>query len=643
MPGERSHQAGLKLFAEGQYGAARGEFVRAIGEEETRERWNDWASAELGCGREVRAEWGYRRALHFDPAYRHAAVNLAVLQIGRGRLQEALPFLTPHAPSLSKSEKTVIANLVIGSVGHGVSTTPPPAPNQDLLLDAFLALISLIPNDDPAMPADLRETNRRRLFDSEHYVKECYELFKALPAGAQPGAIQKLLESANRDPRSALVVATHCLAVNEPQAAMTLVRAVLEVRPYDLHAQRLLVRADVASTPEKSRAQHPRAGLEEYLAESFCAEPWGHFRVESDGNVYLCGSGWLVAPIGNVYQSSPMAMWNSPAAQAIRQSILDGSFKYCGRVHCARIACRTLPRREAVTKHGARSFPCIFLSPLRASEDPIPPNPQPSNLATAFPIVCPEGPKDIALGLDASCNLACPQCRPDFHHASQGEREQLDRFVQGFLSSELLKNAQSLRVNDSGEVFVSKSYRALLKHLNKELYPNLTIAVITNGLLCNRKAFDDLNLWGRLLYIEVSVDAAREETYRVVRRGGDFKRLLANLEFLDSVRQREGEKFTLVLAFVVSALNFREIPGFLELAKRFRAFPSFVFLRNHHVLPPATFKKLDISNPDHPEYAEFLKVLEAIPQPDSCIGWGSLGHLRPKPLNESPEREALKT
>jgi MoaA/NifB/PqqE/SkfB family radical SAM enzyme len=640
MPGESSHQAGLRLFAGGQYGAALGEFARAIREGETRERWNDWASAELGCGREVRAEWGYRRALHFDPAYRHAAVNLAVLLIRRGRLQEALPFLTPHAPSLSKSEKTVIANFVIGSGGHVGSTTRPTAANQDLLLDAFLTLISLIPNDDPAMPADLRETNRRRLFDSEQYVKECNELFNALPAGAQPGAIRKLLERANRDPRSALVVATHCLVINEPQAAKNLALAVLEVRPYDLHAQRMLVRADVASTPEKSRAQHPRTGLEEYLAESFCAEPWSHFRVEADGNVYLCGSGWLVSPIGNVFQNSATEMWNSPAAQAIRESILDGSFKYCGRVHCARIACRTLHKRETVTKHGVRSFPCIFLAPLGASEDPVPSNPQPLDLAAAFPVVCSKGPLDIVLGLDATCNLACPQCRRDFYHASREVRERLDRYVQDFLSSELLKNAQSLRVNDSGEVFFSKSYRTLLKQLKKEQYPNLTLAIITNGQLCNRKAFDDLELWRRLSYVEVSVDAAKEETYRVVRRGGDFKRLLANLEFLDKIRQEEGEKFPLVLAFVVCALNFREIPGFVELAQRFHAFASFTFLRNHYVFPPGVFEKLDLSNPGHPEYAEFLRVLEAVPLSDPCIGWGSLGHLRSRPRIERAERDA---
>ena len=262
----------------------------------------------------------------------------------------------------------------------------------------------------------------------------------------------------------------------------------------------------------------------------------------------------------------------------------------------------------------------------------MPRNPEPSDLATAFPIVCPEGPENVVLGHDSTCNLACPQCRREFHYASKGERERLDKLVQDLLSSGLLKNAKSLHVNESGEVFVSKSCRTLVKELRKEQYPKLALTLITNGQLCNRKAFDDLHLWKRLSLVSVSIDAATEETYRVLRRGGDFRRLLANLEFLDSVRVSEGEEFTLIFNFVVSALNFREMPAFVELGRKFHARVEFHFLRNHWTFSLEEFKKLDISNPEHPDHADFLKVLEAEPLSDPCINWGSLGHLRPQHL-----------
>jgi MoaA/NifB/PqqE/SkfB family radical SAM enzyme len=632
MPGEEYHQTGLKLFAQRQFEVALQEFGRAIGEEETCERWNDWASAELACGREVRAEWGYRRALYFDPANRQAAVNLAVLLIAQGRLQESVPLLAPHAPSLSENEKAILRNLIMKPGRPGPSAGPPPAPNRQLVLDAFLTVISRIPNDDPEMPGDLRRVNRCRKFDSRHYVEQCCELLKALPPEVQSLAIETLAEKSKHDYRLLLVLACHYLALNDPQPALPLAREAIEVRAYDNHVQRVLIQAELAVTPMESRAQHPRAGLEEYLAASFCAEPWGHLLVQTDGDVYPCCSGWLPAPIGNIHQSSVMEMWNSAAAQAVRKSILDGSFTYCSRVHCARIACRILPRREDVAGESVHSIPCYFRLSGRPEEAVVPSPLPPAKVAPTFPIVSPQGPRDIMLGHDTSCNLACPQCRRDFHYAGKEERQRLNRFVQDLLSSGVLKDVESLRLNESGEVFASESCRTLLKELKKEKYPKLSLALITNGQLCNRKAFDDLNLWRRLSHIELSIDAATEETYRVVRRGGDFKRLLANLEFLDNIRLDEGEKFTLGFSFVVSALNFREIPAFVELARRFHALPGFNFIRNHDTLPAAKFKELDISNPQHPDYAELLKFLEAEPLSDPNIRWGSLGHLRPRRL-----------
>jgi hypothetical protein len=255
VPGEENHQAGLKLFAQGQFLRASVEFGAALGEEETCERWNDWALAQLACGREVRAEWGYRRALHFDLANREAGVNLAVLLIAQGRLQESVPFLTLHAHSLSENERAILQNLVLRPGGRGASAGPPPAPSPQLLLDAFMTVTALVPNDDPELPGELREANRRQRFDSRHYVQQCCELLQGLPPDAQALAIGMLKEKAKYDSRSLLVLACHFLALNDPQTALCLAREAMELRPYDHHVQRVLINAELAATPEESRAQ----------------------------------------------------------------------------------------------------------------------------------------------------------------------------------------------------------------------------------------------------------------------------------------------------------------------------------------------------------------------------------------------------
>jgi hypothetical protein len=627
MPGESNHQTGLILYAQRQYEAASVQFRLAIGEEETSDRWNDWASAELTCGREVRAEWGYRRALHLNPAHRQAAVNLAVLLIAQGRLQESVPLLTPHAPSLSESEKAVLANLVMRRGGPGAPTPPPPAPNPQLLLDAFLTVISLIPNDDPTMPGDLRAANHHRKFDSRHYVEQCCELLKALPPEVQPLALAKFQENSKYDYRLLLVLACHYLALKDSPTALGFARQAIEVKPYDNHVQRVLIQAELAATPEEDRARHPWAGLDEYLAGCFCDRPWRQLELSTDGALHMCCPGWMSPPIGYVTNAPPLEVWNSPAAQEIRKSILDGSFKYCGRIHCAWISCRALPALSAASgalspTTSVRQVDCY----VHMESDPISPG------STAeLPLVFKKGPSELVLSHDRTCNLACPKCRHDFYSAGRQEQQGLARMADSFLGG-ILKEAKILRLDGSGDPFASRHCRQLLQQcLTRDKYPKLRFSFMTNGLLFDRRTFEELDLRGRIRDINVSADAACEETYRVVLRGGDFKRLLTNLEFIDGLRVQEGEDFGLGLVFVVSALNFREMPEFVRLGKQFHAgIVSFALMRNQSGLPAEEFHKLNIANPDHPEHGEFLEILADKELSDPCVGWGTLGYLRPR-------------
>ena len=59
----------------------------------------------------------------------------------------------------------------------------------------------------------------------------------------------------------------------------------------------------------------------------------------------------------------------------------------------------------------------------------------------------------------------------------------------------------------------------------------MRINLHTNAVLCDERAWDDCSLHGRVDEVDVSIDAARPETYAIVRRGGNFERLLKNLNF----------------------------------------------------------------------------------------------------------------
>jgi MoaA/NifB/PqqE/SkfB family radical SAM enzyme len=108
----------------------------------------------------------------------------------------------------------------------------------------------------------------------------------------------------------------------------------------------------------------------------------------------------------------------------------------------------------------------------------------------------------------------------------------------------------------------------------------------------------------------VSVDAARPETYAIVRRPGRFDRLMPNLEFL-ARKRAEGAFPTFGLCFVVQKLNYREMPEFVELGQRLGVDRIwFQRIVNFGAFTPEETRAVDVASPDHPEHAEFLKILE---------------------------------
>jgi 2-polyprenyl-3-methyl-5-hydroxy-6-metoxy-1,4-benzoquinol methylase len=112
MLAERSHETGLRLFGQGHYKAALREFGRAIGEEESSRRWNDWAVTQTALHQPEEAEEGFRRALELDRRYAEAMVNLGALLMHLERNSEALTFLEGALRGLEENHKPSIRSLV---------------------------------------------------------------------------------------------------------------------------------------------------------------------------------------------------------------------------------------------------------------------------------------------------------------------------------------------------------------------------------------------------------------------------------------------------------------------------------------------------------------------------------------------------
>ena len=601
-PAELLHEEAVRRYKKGKYEEALGLIQGALKCEETSRRWNDYAVMQLTVKNPKAAESGLRRALELDPKNPRAAANLVVLLESFGRDGEAAHFLGTVSAELVQENREA-ALLAVARIG-----------NLHLLANQLQKYVSRLPRQDPQLPSSLRGALDRSR-NSESLARQCCALLARVPSQSRRIYVDAFGMLAARDPKYKPAVALWRLTESDYAVALAAFHNVFDSNPADLFAESMIIACEHKLHELGPRSSDPFEGIEEYLKEHFCGNPWKHLELGSDQGAYLCCPGWLPLCIGTPGEASAEDIWHSDVAAEVRKSILEGSFKYCSKVHCPHIAARNLPRRSS----AYQQFPELE-AVLAARECS-------TNAPTATPL---PKPSMLVLSYDRTCNLACPQCRSSFYSASPAEQEQMEHDYKEIILT-VAKDAAVLTLDGAGEVFGSQHSRRILSLLTSDQYPNLKISIISNGQLLDRRAIDTFNLKRRLLQVDISVDAARAETYEVVRRGGDFNRLLRNLQFLDGLRTADGETFRIILRFVVSSVNFREIPEFVNLARRFHA-DSIVFtvIRNRGSFTDDEFERMNVASSTNPLHGEFVEILNSPELRDPIVDMGSIETYRKK-------------
>jgi pyruvate-formate lyase-activating enzyme len=334
----------------------------------------------------------------------------------------------------------------------------------------------------------------------------------------------------------------------------------------------------------RCNAQKPDDDTKSYLATHFCPHPFTSLETTHTGLAFVCCPVWLPTPIGTL-DTEAVSLWTGTTAQKIRESIVDGSFRYCDHRHCSFITNRTLPPRDS---ESARAILDDYTA--KGTVDRL--------------------PRYVTLSHDKSCNLSCPSCRSRTYVADKSKQGALDRLTETSILP-LLRHAERVNITGSGDPFGSNHFRNLITRLAEPDFAELQIDLHTNGQLWDERAWTELRLQGRVHYAQISIDAARAETYAIVRRGGSFDRLLKNLAFVKRLRE-SGEIAELEFSMVVQARNFREMPDFVALGQSFGADAvSFQMIRKRDIFSAREFEAAFIGNPEHVEYREFLEVLRA--------------------------------
>jgi len=294
--------------------------------------------------------------------------------------------------------------------------------------------------------------------------------------------------------------------------------------------------------------------------------------------VDLCSPSWNNnLSIGSPQETTIDEIWNSSMAVKIRESVLDGSYRYCNDQVCWRLLSKSLYKNENITDRTWRTIIDKHKTKLEG------------------------GPRFLNIGYNQNCNLHCLMCREK--PVLNTDRSSIEKAYRRLMEYDF-SNVEKLTIPGGGEIFINDDYMEIVAK-TKDLFPNLKeVWLYSNGML-----FDEKN-WVRVaplgknyeLKIFISLDAATKETYLKIRRGSNWERVMDNLKML-SEKRRSKKYNQLIFAFCVQRDNYMEMPQFVRMAKEIGA-DAVHFERLFHA--PA---ELCVHQSEHPEHQGFRAAL----------------------------------
>jgi hypothetical protein len=298
---------------------------------------------------------------------------------------------------------------------------------------------------------------------------------------------------------------------------------------------------------------------------NFCPVPFTHLHVQT-GRFSTCCAAWVDGSrfVLDHYQN-PWDIWNHQNFIELRQAVLDKDWKrFCSG--CPNLARGPQWRRDE----------------RRDGED----------------VVMRKPPQNLSIADNSTCQLHCVTCRP--HRVfEEDKRRVIEWMLDGFGGG-----VQIVSLSHSGDPFANPSHRHWLQTVGKG---GPDIHLFTNGLLLPQY-WHTLNC--RVTLIFFSIDAATGPTYERLRRGGRWEDLQRAMRFCADIRRR-GEILHLQYNMVVQAENFREIVPFAEMCIEHAADQiQFTMMAPWPHMPTAWFRERNLSNPGHPNYAEFCEILD---------------------------------
>lgn len=312
-----------------------------------------------------------------------------------------------------------------------------------------------------------------------------------------------------------------------------------------------------------------------------CQRGWEYAQISDEtGMVEICS--WATAnyqPIGSLSNNSMYEIWHGEKAEKFRDSLRDGSYRYCEKQRCPWMANGTL-------EDHMREYDEVT-----------------------------EYPMDLSLSYERACNYRCTCCADSETCGAARSKDALK--IQKKIESELdlfQGSVTTFSANGRGELFASPSIIRRIQNWK----PNAPIKDIRVILESNGSLFNEAN-WKKIanlgkydLKVTITVMSFEESAYRFLSGTSmSIHNLIDNLHFISRLRD-SGEINCFEIGTVIQERNFREMPEFVR-----RCIDEFkvdiVRLRSYFPFgdkDPTTKWLYDIRNKRHPYYSEYEEVMK---------------------------------
>lgn len=308
------------------------------------------------------------------------------------------------------------------------------------------------------------------------------------------------------------------------------------------------------------------------MSNNCCQRAFSEIEITASGDIYTCCPSYLKEySIGNIFNVKSFdEIWYSEKAIDLRKSIIQNNYKFCNTDICNK----------------------------KINEEDI--------LITEKP----DYPTLVRFSYDRQCNLRCTICRDELVASDPLLITKFDSIIETKLLP-ILKNAKIMSITSAGDITASKHSQILLKKASEQ-YPNLKFEILTNALLFNKEFCESLGILDKIDRIVVSMHGMSKTTYENIMRGSNYDIVKKNLDWLFAIKN-EQKINQISLVFVVSSVNYKELPDFVSFCIKNNATPIIWEYRPFsNVQMAKNYNKFAIWKTEHPYYNDFVKIIRQV-------------------------------